>query len=325
MNRLLLFIVAVVGVPLALVGYISLAELVARLIPGRRKSAAVRPWLWLAPAFFFLIVFAVYPVINTVYISFFGPDSAKPVGVANYAYVFSNQELLITLRNSAIWLVLFTLVTVTLGLVMAVLTDRVPYESVAKGIIFLPMAISFVAAGVIWKFMYDFRPAGTAQTGTLNAVLTAVAPGFKPQAWLINPPVNNLFLIVATAWVWVGFCMVILSAGLKGISSDVIEAGRIDGASEWQIFRRIIFPLLGATLAVVTTTMVIFALKTFDIVYVMTNGNYNTQIIAFSVYKQMFTDRNFGRAAAIAVILLLAVVPVMWFNLQRFREQEAMR
>ena len=210
--------------------------------------------------------------------------------------------------------------TVTLGLLVAVLTDRVPYESVAKAIVFLPMAISFVAAGVIWKFMYDYRPPGLPQTGTLNALVTAV--GAEPRAWLIDSPGNNVALIAVAVWTWVGFCTVILSAGLKGIAPEILEAARVDGASEWLIFRHVIVPLMSPTIAVVATTMVIFALKAFDIVYVMTNGNYDTEVIANRMYKEMFNFRNFGRAAAIAVVLLAAIVPVMWFNVGRFRAQE---
>jgi alpha-glucoside transport system permease protein len=233
--------------------------------------------------------------------------------------------MLMALRNNLIWLVFFTLLTVTFGLLIAILTDRVTYESVAKAIIFVPMALSSVAAGVIWKFMYDYRPAVTAQTGTVNAVLTTLIPGFEPQAWIINPPLNNVALIVASVWIWTGFCMVILSAGLKGIPADVLEAARVDGATDWQIFWRVIFPLLGSTIAVVTTTMLITALKAFDIVYVMTNGNFDTEVIANRMYKEMFNVHDFGRASAIAVILLLAIVPIMLLNVRRFREQEAMR
>ena len=155
--------------------------------------------------------------------------------------------------------------------------------------------------------------------------MTAFVPGFEPQAWLINPPINNVALIVAAVWIWTGFCMVILSAGLKGISTDVLEAARVDGANEWQAFWRVVFPMLGSTIAVVATTMVITALKAFDIVYVMTNGNFETDVLANRMYKEMFNVRDFGRASAIAVILLAAIVPVMVLNLRRFREQEAMR
>jgi alpha-glucoside transport system permease protein len=172
--------------------------------------------------------------------------------------------------------------------------------------------------------MFDYRPAGTAQTGTLNALLTLI-PGFQPRAWLVNAPLNTVFLILASTWVWTGFCMVILSAALKGLSAEVLDAARIDGANEWQVFWRVIFPLLGGTVAVVTTVMIVFSLKTFDVVYVMTSGNFSTQIIAFSQYQQMFINRDFGKASAIGVVLLVAILPVLAFNLQRFRQQEAER
>ena len=323
-DRLLLAAVVVAGVPLALVGYVALAEGLARLLPGR-WGARARPWLWLAPALAFLAVFLVYPTLNTVWLSFHGPRSDAFVGLTNYAFVFTDAAMLEALRNNALWVVFFTLLTVTLGLVIAVLADRVPYESAAKSIVFLPMAISFVAAGVIWKFMYDYQPPGLPQTGTANAVLTAAVPGADPVPWLINQPWNNGALIAAAVWVWTGFCLVILSAALKGIPAEVLEAARVDGAGEWQVFARVIVPMMGSTIAVVATTMVIFALKAFDIVYVMTNGNFGTEVIANRMYKELFTVRDFGRASAIAVVLLAAIVPVMLFNLKRFREQEAAR
>jgi alpha-glucoside transport system permease protein len=322
LERVPLALVAVVGVPLATAGYLVLVERALALLPDRRRGS-LRPWLWLAPALALLLVFLVYPALQTIWLSLYDATSARFVGLENYAYVFTDDSMLGALRNNVIWIVFFTAVTVVLGLVVAVLADRVPYERVAKAIVFLPMAISFVAAGVIWRFMYDYRPPGLPQTGTLNAVVTAV--GAEPRAWLIDPPGNNLALIAVAVWTWVGFCTVILSAGLKGIAPEILEAARVDGAGEWRIFREIIVPLMSPTIAVVATTMVIFALKAFDIVYVMTNGNYETEVIANRMYKEMFNFRHFGRAAAIAVVLLLAIVPVMWFNVGRFRAQEEVR
>jgi alpha-glucoside transport system permease protein len=319
-DRLALTLAVVAGVPAATVGYAWLVERVLALLPARTGRGA-RPWLWLLPAAAFLLFFLVYPVVQTIVLSLYDATSTNFVGLANYAFAFTDDTMLGALRNNLLWLVFFTLVTVTLGLVVAVLTDRVSYESAAKAIIFLPMAISFVAAGVIWKFMYDYRPPGSPQTGTLNAAITAI-PGVEPQAWLINAPGNNLALIAVAVWTWTGFCAVILSAALKGIPPEVIEASRVDGANEWQIFRHVIVPLISGTIAVVTTTMIIFALKAFDVVYVMTNGNYDTDVIANVMYKQLFNVRDFGRAAAIAVVLLVAIAPVMWFNVGRFRAQE---
>lgn len=323
-DNLLLAVVVIVGVPAATAGYIVLAEKLLGLLPDRRRPA-VRPWLWLAPAVALLFVFLVYPTLQTVRLSLYDESSTEYVGLANYAYILTDQIMLVALRNNLIWIVIFAPVVVTLGLIVAVLTDRVAYESVAKAVIFLPMAVSFVAAGVIWKFMYAYRPPGSPQTGTLNAALTATLPGFEPQAWLINTPTNNLALIAVAVWTWTGFCMVILSAGLKGVPRELLEAARVDGADEWQVFRRVTIPLISPTIAVVATTMVIFALKAFDIVYVMTNGNYDTEVIANRMYKEMFNFGEFGRAAAIAVVLLIAIVPVMLVNVNRFRQQEEVR
>jgi alpha-glucoside transport system permease protein len=201
--------------------------------------------------------------------------------------------------------------------------DRVRYESVAKSVIFVPLAISFVGAGVIWRFMYDFRPPGTAQTGTLNGLLAGL--GIDPVPWLINSPFNTVALIIVAAWIWTGFCMVILSGALKGISTELLEAARVDGANELQVFRSITFPLLLPTIAVVATTMVITSLKAFDIVYVMTNGAFDTEVIANRMYKELFAFGQPGRASATAILLLLLIIPVMAINIRRFRQQEAIR
>jgi alpha-glucoside transport system permease protein len=294
--------------------------------PGKGEIAIFRkggliPWLYMGSALFFLTVYLIYPTLNTAYISFLGSDSKEFTGLNNYWYVFTNADMLAALKNNLLWLVLFTSITVSLGLVIAFLTDRVRYEAGAKALIFLPMAISFVAASVIWRFMFEFRPAGVPQIGLLNAGLYTLL-GLNPLAWLVNPRVNNFALIGVGIWVWTGFCMVTLSAGLKSIPIGIMEAARIDGASEWRIFWSIIVPMMRSTILVVATTMVIIVLKVFDIVYVMTNGNLGTEVIANRMYKEMFNYHHFGRASAIAVILLLAVIPAIGFNLRRFKAQE---
>jgi alpha-glucoside transport system permease protein len=215
--------------------------------------------------------------------------------------------------------VLLPLLVVGLGLLVAVLVDRVRYESVVKSIVFLPLAISFVAAAVIWRFMYELDP----RVGTLNAIVGLF--GAPPQAWIVQEPLNNFFLIIVGVWLLTGFAMVILSAGLKGISSELLEAARVDGANELQVFRSIVLPLLAPTIAVVATTIVIYALKTFDVVYTMTNGNFDTNVIANVMFQRLFNDQQPGRAAAIAVVLFLAIIPVMIINIRRFRQQEAIR
>jgi alpha-glucoside transport system permease protein len=213
---------------------------------------------------------------------------------------------------------------VGLGLLIAVLVDRVRYEPIAKSVIFVPLAISFVAAGVIWNFMYQYQDPSRPQTGTLNALIGLV--GLGPVRFTQEQPINNFSLIFIGIWMWTGFAMVILSAGLKGISIELLEAARVDGANEWQVFRGIVFPLLLPTIFVVGTTIVITALKSFDIVFTVTNGNFGTDVIAREMWQQMFTPPgNFGRASAVAIILLLAIIPFMAINIRRFREQEAIR
>ena len=253
-----------------------------------------------------------------------GKNSESFVGFSNYVFAFTKKPMLIAFRNNLLWLVVFTVFAVSLGLIFAVLFDRIRYESIVKSIIFLPMAISFVGAGVIWKFVYAYRPAGSPQIGILNAVLSKF-PNFEPIGWLVNRMTNNSALIFVGIWIWVGFCMVILSAAYKGIPKELLEAARVDGATEIQVFWRITIPMMKPTIAVVATTMVINVLKVFDIVYVMTNGEFGTEVIANRMYKEMFHFHDFGRASAIAVILLLVIIPIMIINIRRFREQEAMR
>ncbi len=277
------------------------------------------PWLYLAPALLILAAYLVYPTVETLRLSFYDARGETFIGLENYRWVFTARPMRIAFRNNLLWIVVFTSTTVSLGLILAVMADRVRYESLFKSAVFLPMAISFAGAGVIWLFMYAYRPAQAPQIGLLNAILVDVFHT-KPVAWLTNRHINNFSLIAVGVWIWTGFNLVILSAAYKGIPRELLEAARVDGASEWQIFWRIILPLMKPTLAVVTTTMIINVLKVFDIVYVMTNGNYDTEVIANRMYKEMFHFRNFGRASAIAVVLLLAILPVMLINMSRFLE-----
>ena len=311
-------IAAVIGVPAVTVLYILATEWLVRGLTERRR-AQVRPWLWLLPAFAFLTAYLIYPMIQTAILSLMDRRSQNFVGLGNYLGLFSSDDFWQTIVNTVLWLVFFTAIVVAIGLLIAILADRVKYETGVKALIFIPMAISFVAAGVIWGFMYDFDP----DIGTINAAITSV--GIEEQSWLTEWPRNSFMIIIVGIWMWVGFAMVILSAGLKGISTELLEAARIDGANELQVFRRIILPLLAPTIAVVATTIVITALKTFDIVFVMTSGNFGTEVIASLFYRARFTNGDAGSAAAVAVILLLAIIPVMLINIRRFRQQEAMR
>jgi alpha-glucoside transport system permease protein len=318
-------VAVIVGVPAVLAAYIIGGEYVVRLLPDKQRPT-VRPWFWVGPALAFVGLFLVYPVIGTAWRSLFDISGNSFVGLSNYASQLSGFPAggaWIAIRNNLYWLVFFTLLVLAFGLLFAVLTDRVPYESPIKSLIFMPMAISFVAIALIWKFMYSYQPPGEPQTGTVNALLAVFHQ--DPRIWVQDPGLANQALIVAGVWGFVGFAMVILSAALKGIPGDLLEAARVDGAGELTIFRRVVFPLMMPTIVVVGTTLVIFALKAFDIVYVMTNGNYDTDVLANRMYILLTAAQDYGNASAVAIILVAAVIPVLIFNLRQFRAVEARR
>jgi alpha-glucoside transport system permease protein len=315
----------IVGVPVVLAAYIVGGEYVVRLLPDKSRPA-VRPWIWVGPALAFVALFLVYPVFGTAWRSLFDIDGNNFVGLSNYVSQlsgFPSGGSWIAIRNNLYWLVLFTLLVLFFGLMFAVLTDRVSYESPIKSLIFMPMAISFVALATIWLFMYSYQPPGDPQTGTLNAILAVFH--HDPITWVQDPNIATFALIAAGVWGFVGFAMVILSAALKGIPGDLLEAARVDGAGEITIFRRVIFPLMMPTVVVVGTTLVIFALKAFDIVYVMTNGNFDTDVLANRMYKLLNVSDDPANASAVAIILVVAVIPVLVFNLRQFRAVEARR
>ncbi len=212
--------------------------------------------------------------------------------------------------------------TVAIGLAFAVLADRVKYEALSKAIIFMPMAISFVGAGIIWKFVYDYGTKNV-QIGLLNSIVKAL--GGQPVAWLSRPGINTFLLIVVGVWIWTGFCMTILAAALKSVPDEILEAARVDGATEWVTFWKITVPIIMPTILVVVTTMVINVLKLFDIVYVMTGGNFGTNVIANRMYTEMYKNFNIGRGTAVAVVLVVAIIPFIYYNVRRFLAQEAIR
>jgi alpha-glucoside transport system permease protein len=276
--------------------------------------------LWIAPAVILILAFFIYPLIQTIIYSFQNASSTEFVGFKNYGFIGTDPTMLEALRNNLLWLVLATLLTVGLGLTVAVLVDRVKFEAVIKSALFVPMALSFVAASVIWKFVYDYAPPGSTQIGLLNAFLGLF--GIPPQAWLQNPAFSNFALIVIYTWMWTGFSMVIISAALKGIPDEVIEAAKMDGASRFTMFWRIMVPMIAPTLGVVTTTMLINILKIFDIIYVETGGNYGTNVVAYEFYNQLFNFNNYGRGGALAILLTVVVLPVMIINVRRMRREE---
>jgi alpha-glucoside transport system permease protein len=314
-------ILALAGAPLASAAYIGAAEVLLRRLPPRRRPA-VRPWVWLAPALAFVTVFLVYPAVDTVVLSFRDAAGAAWAGLANYGYAFGSRDALAALWNTLVWLVLFTGLVVAAGLAVAALAERVRYDGAVRAVVFLPMALSFTAAAVIWKFVYEFRPAGAAQIGLLNAVLAAASPRFDPRAWLVNAPWNTLFVIAAAVWTWTGFAAAVFAAALRAVPVELAESARVDGAGEWRVFRQITLPLIGPTAAAVATAMVITALKMFDVIYVMTNGNFDTDVLGTRIYHALFVAQHLGRASALAVVLLAATVPVMAAALTRVRLEE---
>ena len=297
----------------------------------------LQPFVFVGPALAILLWYLTLPVVRTCWLSLFGRDgpprdanilealqSDAFVGLSNYVSLFTERLLQEALRNNLMWIVFGSTLSVILGLLIATLADRSKFDRVSKSLIFLPMAISFVGASVIWNFMYETRPAELPQIGLLNAITVSLGGQPHPwDKWVAIAPWNNLFLILIVIWLQTGYSMVLFSAALKGIPEEIIEAARVDGATEIQVFFRIMIPYIMGTIITVWTTIVIFTLKIFDVVWVMTGGQFGTHVIATQFYRQSFTARNSGVGSAIAIILLLTVIPVMIYNLRQFRQTEA--
>ncbi len=285
-----------------------------------RRASLVRPWLFLGPAIVSLSIYLVYPVFSSVAYSLFDRAGTTFVGLANYRWMLHDAEFRQSIFNNMLWLIVVPAASTLFGLIIAALTDRIWWGNIAKSLIFMPMAISFVGASVIWKFVYDYRDAGSEQIGILNAIV--VAFGGEPQIWITLPFWNNFFLMVILIWIQTGFAMVLLSAALRGIPEETIEAAVIDGANPWQIFLKIKVPQIWGTIAVVWTTITILVLKVFDIVLAMTNGQWQTQVLANLMFDWMFRGGgDFGRGASIAVVIMIMVVPIMIWNIRNARRE----
>lgn len=293
----------------------------------RRLSQGLIPYAFLLPGFALIGLMLLYPTIQTVIYSFANRDSTAWVGIDNYRSIFGDGTFWDSIFNNILWLILVPALTVAFGVVVAVLADKMSAqgEKLVKSAIFLPMAISFVGASAIWLLVYEYQDKNRPQTGLLNALLTAV--GGDPQTWLqvATARVNSVLLMVILVWLQVGFAMVLLSSAIKGVPDDTLEAARIDGASEFQIFWKVVIPQIKGTIITVYITVLITVLKVFDIVYVLTNGNYKTNVIANLFYNKMFADSEAGIASAIVVVLLLAILPVLVYQVRQFRQAEANR
>jgi len=318
-------IAVLAGVAGAMVIFYLLNKL-AQLLPGRWEDR-VKPYLFLLPALAAITLYLIYPTVQTVIYSFANAGSTAFVGLSNYGDLLGSSEFQNTMFNTLLWIIIVPAGTIVLGLLIATLADRLKPrgEKTAKTLIFLPMAIGAVGAGAIWKFVYAANPTGQKQIGLLNGIVTGF--GGDPVNWLqlSTGRVNSLLLMVMLLWAQAGFAMVLLSAAIKGVPTETLEAARLDGAGEGAIFFRIVIPQIRTTLITVFITVLIGVLKTFDIVYVMTNGLYNTNVVAVDFYNQLFTNSNAGYAAAIVVMLMIVVIPVMTYQIRQFRAEEAAR
>lgn len=292
-----------------------------RAVRNLKRQGIIRPWLFLAPALILLTLYLIYPVIQTIWLSFHDKGGHEFVGTSNYAWAFKDTQFRQSIFNNFLWLLVVPAACTLFGLIIAVLTDRIWWGNLAKSLIFLPLAISFVGASVIWKFVYDFREKGQEQIGLLNAIVEWF--GGDPQVWISLPFWNNFFLMVILIWIQTGFATVILGAALRGIPEDTLEAANIDGAGPFKIFYRIMVPQIMGTIIVVWTTITVLVLKVFDIVLTMTNGQWSTQVLANLMFDWMFRGGgDFGRGAAIAIVIMVAVLPIMIWNIRQARAED---
>ncbi|HET7802531.1 MAG TPA: sugar ABC transporter permease [Humibacillus xanthopallidus] len=293
----------------------------------RRLSEGVIPYAFVLPGLLLVGLMLIYPTFQTINYSFANSDSTAYVGFQNYKTIFSDPEFWQSVVNNILWLIIVPAAVVAFGVMVAVLADKLSAtgEKVAKSMIFLPMAISAVGASAIWLLVYAYNNPGQAQTGLLNAIWVGL--GGQPQTWLAidTLKLNSILLMVILIWLQVGFAMVLLSSAIKGVPEDTVEAARIDGANEVQIFWRVIIPQIKGTIITVFVTVFIMVLKIFDIVYVTTNGAYGTNVIANLFFNKLFAASEAGQATAIVVVLLVAVTPLIWYQIKHFRDEEAGR
>ena len=304
------------------------AAIYALFLIGSRASVRWQGWLrygvFLGPAILLLLVGLIYPALRTIWLSFMDKRSENFIGLDNYIWAFTIPEIQIVLRNTVLWVIFVPIVSTLIGLAIAYMTDRMKSAAVVKSLIFMPMAISFVGASVIWGFMYNFEPnEDKVEIGLLNAILRGV--GIEPRNFLLEAPGNTFFLIAVLVWIQTGFAMVILSAAMKNVPDEVVEAAMLDGASNWSRFIRVTLPMIRGTVVVVLTTITIGTLKVFDIVRTMTGGNFQTNVIANEMYAQSFRQLNYGQGSALAVLLFVGVIPIIWYNVRQLRLERTER
>ena len=277
---------------------------------------------FILPTLILLAIGLIYPALRTSFAAFANSDG-KFIGLENFVWAFTQPAGLLSLRNTVIWVVLVPLLSTSIGLAYAVFIDKSKGERFFKALVFMPMAISFVGAGIIWRFIYEYRAAGSDQIGALNQIVVWL--GGEPVRWLQDPPTNTLLLIIVMIWVQTGLAMVILSAAIKGVPIEQMEAAELDGTNAWQRFRNVTVPGIRSALVVVVTTVSIATLKVFDIVRTMTAGNFETSVVANEMYTQAFRAGEAGRGSALALILFLLVLPIVLYNIRVMRQQKEIR
>jgi alpha-glucoside transport system permease protein len=307
----------------AIFGFFAIL-LVIFFIAGKANGRKQRPiaiMILLGPAMILLLAGLIVPAIQTILFSFKDANSVKFIGFQNYSWLIQNSDIHKVLFNTLLWIVITPFATTGLGLFLAIMLDRMKRESVAKSLLFMPMAISFVGASVIWKFVYNFATPGKPQTGLLSAIVRVL--GFQPSNWILTQPLNTFLLMIIFVWVQTGFAMVILSAAIKAVPIDIVEASALDGASGWKLFSGITFPMVRSTFIVVLATMLVTSLKLFDIVRTMTGGNFGTSVISNEMYSEVFVRFDQGRGSALAVILFIFVTPILVFNIRSLRRERS--
>jgi alpha-glucoside transport system permease protein len=314
----------ILQVVLALAGFAAVLGLILFFVDRapKRGRDVIQLLAFLLPAVALVGLGLVYPAIRTT-LTAFGDKAGNFIGLDNFVWMFTQPEALVTLRNTVVWVILVPLVSTVVGLAYAVFIDKSRGERIFKVIVFMPVAISLVGAGIIWKFVYEYRPTEVNQIGLLNQILVWL--GQEPVLWLQSEPINTLMLIIVMIWVQTGFAMVILSASIKGVSVEQLEAAELDGTNAWQRFRNVTLPGIRGGMVVVVTTITIATLKVFDIVRTMTAGNFNTSVVANEMYTQAFRAVQPGRGAALAVILFLMVLPIVLYNVRVMRQQKEIR
>jgi alpha-glucoside transport system permease protein len=293
-------------------------------LAGRVNGRAARPiagFVFLAPALLLLFAGLVVPAIKTILYSFKDSYGNKYIGLKNYQWLIDNPEFHKVFFNTLLWILITPFATTALGLLLAIMLNRMKRESLPKSLLFMPMAISFVGASIIWQFVYNFAPPTQPQTGLLSALARLL--GFTPPNWILIQPLNTFLLMVIFVWVETGFAMVILSAAIKGVPADIMEASALDGATGWKLFRNVTFPMVRSTFIVVLATMVVTSLKLFDIVRTVTGGNFSTSVISNEMYSEIFVRFDNGRGSAMAVVLFVLVLPILVYNIQNLRRERS--